>query len=1091
MADAPARITKDFLVDIGGWDVLKQAQAIVAAGRVREVRYKPPVLSAIVLVDGRDLVTRLKIGKGAADVDNLCTCREAKEYGTICPHVIAAGWAFLQQQEQASQAYAEGQQRQGKTVAAKKSTTTAKAEKPPTWKRVLADGGAAGDKSEPLHLRLILPLTFPDTLEEKATRLTLEASRESGDAATSVAWDAIPKTLEHTYAVDEDDEALLRLLERVHGAGDPPPAMTNFPAKGYPLLLRTLHGHPRVWIGKKHRIRINALSPKPRLCIRTEPDGSLDLKLESPPSTEGRRLSLPGSDLRYEWLPAREDQPAQLRKCFTLSGPYAALLDGPVSIPAADAGNFLARELPALSRLVEIDDQGIGQHLTFDTPEPEIRARIDGSLAGVTVRLNAAYPAGAFPLEPALLEGDPPAAAWKTNPEQPMRFWKRSVPKELAALREVGKRGFRPGQKDASYFFLNQERAVGDFLANVLPRWRRRWKVSYGERFQQLLPRLEYVEPEITLQSFGSASSGEDWLSLDITPRLARGGQAASHLDPAEIQRWLQTGKSHERTGDDRILLLPTAGWREMQEVLADAQLLQEPGKMRLNPAHALGLVETIQAQGWSLSGESDWQANHLEGDPLKALPASLSGLLRPYQKQGIRWLCGLANSKFGGVLADEMGLGKTLQMLALLWWLREQNKDKTPSLVVCPTSLVDNWAAEAARFVPEMKVLALHGPGRKKLFDRMEKQDLVITSYALLRRDLPEYPVGEFQSVILDEAQHIKNRASQNAKSAKALQSAHRFVLTGTPLENSLEDLWSIFDFAMPGYMGGAKDFADRYAAPISKGDDAVQARLRHRLRPFLLRRTKEDVRDLPPKLEQVSLVDLSEEQEQAYRSLLDAGRKAVFDGSGKSGQGRNKIAVLTTLLRLRQCVCDLRLLGGKDETRGDWKEPSAKLELAMELLNEAIDGGHRVLIFSQFVRLLSLLRERLETEDIAYAYLDGSTRNRAEVVKKFQSDPSQSAFLISLKAGGTGLNLTGADTVLHLDPWWNPAVEDQATARAHRIGQDKPVTSYKLIARGTVEEKILKLQERKRELFTANVTSEELFVENLSWDEIEQLLE
>ncbi len=1092
------RITQDFLVDIGGWEVLKQAKAMVAAGRVSAVRYRPPILSAIVQVDGRDLITRLKIGKGAANVENLCTCREAKEYGTICAHVVAAGWAYLQQQEAASAAYAQGQARQGKasTAAKKSQPTQAKA---PTWKRVLAGSDGAGGKSEPLALTLLLPLTFPGCLQEKATRLILEASTEEiappeSSPPKSKPWDSIPKTLDHTYTVSEDDEALLALLERVHGVGDPPPGLTNFPAKGYPLLLRALDGHPRVWLGKKERLRVIARAPKPTLRLLTQTDGGLRLELQSADSATKpvQTIKLPGSDIRYAYTSATVEHPATLQRLFSLPGAYAALLEGPVELAPDQAGTFLARELPALSRVMEIDNAGLGDRLGFETPLPEIHAVLDGSLAGVTIRLRAKYPGGEFPLPPSLLTEAVSEASWQQVNGQAHQFWRRNVNAERAALTELTKRGFESGKRDAGYFYLNQERAVGDFLANILPRWKQRWTITYGERFRQLAPRLDYVEPEITLQWNDDASSGEDWLSLDISPRSARSGADVAQLDPAEIQRWLQTGQSHQRTEDDRILLLPTAGWTEMQEVLADADVSQHSGAMRLGAAQASGLLETVRAQGWSLSSQSNWPPEETETDPIASLPTELRDLLRPYQAQGIQWLAGLVRGRFGGVLADEMGLGKTLQMLATLWWLKTEQKATGPALVICPTSLVDNWAAEAARFTPDFSVLCLHGPHRQQLFSEMDQHDLVITSYALLRRDLDAYPVQDFAAVILDEAQHIKNPASQNAKAAKALASPHKFVLTGTPLENSLQDLWSVYDFALPGYLGTAQDFKQRYVSPINSGDDAVQTRLRHRLRPFLLRRTKEDVvQDLPPKLEQVSLVDLSAEQTEVYQSLLQAGRRAVFDGSGKSGQGKNKIAVLTTLLRLRQCVCDLRLLDGKKQPTTEWREPSAKLDLAMELLNEAMDGGHRVLIFSQFVSLLALLRQRLEEEKITYAYLDGSTRKRAEVVKKFQCDESQSAFLISLKAGGTGLNLTGADTVLHLDPWWNPAVEDQATARAHRIGQDKPVTSYKLIARGTVEEKILRLQEKKRELFTANVTSEELFVENLSWDEIEALLE
>ena len=328
-----------------------------------------------------------------------------------------------------------------------------------------------------------------------------------------------------------------------------------------------------------------------------------------------------------------------------------------------------------------------------------------------------------------------------------------------------------------------------------------------------------------------------------------------------------------------------------------------------------------------------------------------------------------------------------------------------------------------------------------------------------------------------------------------KAVRAEHRLVLTGTPLENSVLDLWSIFDFLMPGYLGTADDFRERYEIPISRERDAgSMARLSRRVKPFLLRRRKTEVaRDLPAKLEHVSWCELTPEQAATYRQLLDATRREVEGAVGDAGLARSRMIVLTALLRLRQACCDLRLLGDAPppgESAGEEVPTSGKFQLFAELLDEVLDGGHRVLVFSQFTRMLALLREHLAAREVAHCYLDGSTTDRAAVVGRFQGDPSIPVFLISLKAGGVGLNLTGADTVIHFDPWWNPAVEDQATDRAHRIGQTRVVTSYKLITRGTVEEKILTLQQRKRELVAAALTDEEAFAGSLSWDEIRELL-
>jgi SNF2 family DNA or RNA helicase len=402
-------------------------------------------------------------------------------------------------------------------------------------------------------------------------------------------------------------------------------------------------------------------------------------------------------------------------------------------------------------------------------------------------------------------------------------------------------------------------------------------------------------------------------------------------------------------------------------------------------------------------------------------------------------------------------------------------------------------------------------------LFDRIPGSELVVTSYALVRRDAERYAGMEFDTVVLDEAQHIKNRQTQNAQAVKAIRARYRVVLTGTPLENSVLDLWSIFDFLMPGYLGAAPDFRERYEIPITREKNPeAQARLARRLKPFILRRLKREVaRDLPAKIEQVSFCELTQDQRAVYQQLLEATRKEVLDATGAQGLARSRMVVLTALLRLRQVCCDLRLLGLEGETQGpntggtripltpslsptgegarsagEGAATSGKVEMFEELLEEVLDGGHRVLVFSQFTSMLALLKERLTAEGVEFCYLDGSTTNRAAVVERFQKAPDIPVFLIGLKAGGVGLNLTGADTVIHFDPWWNPAVEDQATDRAHRIGQQRVVTSYKLITRDTIEEKILLLQQRKREVIKAMIGDEAAFTEALSWDEIQELL-
>jgi len=540
--------------------------------------------------------------------------------------------------------------------------------------------------------------------------------------------------------------------------------------------------------------------------------------------------------------------------------------------------------------------------------------------------------------------------------------------------------------------------------------------------------------------------------------------------------------------------------------VLRDCAPRQHEKGYRLNDVQAGFLDATLRQQpGWQVQAPAAWRERtarqsgqaKLECPPL----GLLEDVLRPYQKQGVAWLQFLRENRFGGILADEMGLGKTLQTLAFLRALRNeiacapdlnpQSTIRNPHLIICPTSLVFNWVAEAKKFTPEFKVLALQGADRHGLFEAIPKSDLIITSYALIRRDAERYQELEFDTLVLDEAQHIKNRQTQNAVAVKAVRANQRLVLTGTPMENSVLDLWSIFDFLMPGYLGAAQDFRERYEQPITRDKDfAAQSRLGRRLRPFILRRLKREVaKDLPAKLEQVSYCELTGDQQEVYQQVLAVSRNEVMAAVGANGLAKSRMIVLNALLRLRQICCDLRLL--KMEAAKFTDENSGKLEMFGELLEEAIDGGHRVLVFSQFVSMLALLKEKLAADTMEFCYLDGSTTNRGAVVEKFQANDKIPVFLISLKAGGVGLNLTGADTVIHFDPWWNPAVEDQATDRAHRIGQTRVVTSYKLITRGTVEEKILALQQRKRAVIKATLGGEESLVENLTWEEIQGLFE
>jgi SNF2 family DNA or RNA helicase len=443
---------------------------------------------------------------------------------------------------------------------------------------------------------------------------------------------------------------------------------------------------------------------------------------------------------------------------------------------------------------------------------------------------------------------------------------------------------------------------------------------------------------------------------------------------------------------------------------------------------------------------------------------------IRPYQAFGAAWMSSLMAAGFGGVLADDMGLGKTLQVLTLLQARREQTDKPGTALLVVPTSLLHSWQDQAAQFTPQLRLLILHGTHRKALHDQMTSVDLVVTTYALLARDKDILAKVDWDLVIVDEAQVLKNPASQTAKALRDIPTKGRLALTGTPMENSLQDLWTLFDWVVPGLLGDRKTFQAVFRTPIEKqGDRAAQARLNRRVRPFLLRRTKDAVAtELPPRTEILERVELSKPQQALYEAVRSQMDARVREAVASKGLAASRITILDALLKLRQVCCDPALVKS-EAARG--VSDSAKRARLRELLEELVAEGRRVLVFSQFVEMLALIAKDLNGMGIKYLTLTGQTRDRAAVLRDFKEGDAP-VFLISLKAGGVGLTLTEADTVILYDPWWNPAVERQAMDRAHRIGQDKPVFVHRLVAAGTVEERILALQAKKQALADALLT-------------------
>ena len=655
-------------------------------------------------------------------------------------------------------------------------------------------------------------------------------------------------------------------------------------------------------------------------------------------------------------------------------------------------------------------------------------------------------------------------------------------------------------------FWLRNRHKTLNFLATHGTELREHQGAEFTENFERNTAHIQAVDLVADIREAGE--------HYDVTLALKAGTAPET-----EILNAVNTSRSYIENGKEIYLVDPTRLARLQAAHQALAGEREAMGGLRRQ--HRIARARVAEAQEilaeaaphfqppetWRERSTALLQLSTLAPAPV---PPALAAILRPYQKLGVAWLWYLYGQKLGGILADEMGLGKTLQALALLAARHARAlsargpalDSRRASLVVCPASLMENWRREAARFTPELRVLVHHGDRRATTAAELAGPDLIITSYGTLTRDDELFSTVEFDLILVDEAQHLKNRRTQAAQSLRTLRGAGRFLLTGTPLENSLDDLRSLFEFLMPGFLAAVP--------PGVRGGDRAwyDERLRVQTAPYILRRTKLAVApELPEKIEQVIYCEPTSRQAAIYRRMQETTEQELskLAATGAS-EGRLRLATLTQLLRLRQICCDPRLIeSGRAEddvtNRPKSDQPtkdrppysdSAKLEAFRELLAESIDEGHRMLVFSQFTSLLGLLRKELEAEGVSLCYLDGSmtARARQAAVDRFQGDDTIPVFLISLKAGGTGLNLTGADVVVHFDPWWNPAAEAQATDRAHRIGQTRVVTSYKLICAGTVEEKVMALQDTKRALLADVFEASDLAAAKLGLADLRDLL-
>ncbi len=720
------------------------------------------------------------------------------------------------------------------------------------------------------------------------------------------------------------------------------------------------------------------------------------------------------------------------------------LLEPEMSFPANQVDRvltFFGAHLPRYRMALKAD----GIEVDEET-EPAILITVEGQAERVKLQLAARYGTVTVPISP--------VATHLGYAGSGTKLYRRREELERAAAKVLTDQGLKFDQADNTF------EGVGDaaiyFWAKGQKELPKEWE-RFGVREERVKLRPK-LKPKIKV-----GMSGVNWFELD-----AEFVTDDQKVDLGAVRMWLDSKKRFIALGDGSYAEADPAEMKRIADLLEEAGAL--PGKTRTRlPLYQAAALEMLTDLGEfsEVEEKAKTAIRSLKaqgGIPDIAAPDALEAELRHYQVAGLSWLYFLHRHGLSGILADDMGLGKTLQALSLLLKIRETD-GKKPTLVVAPTSVLPNWEREAQKFAPTLQTAVWHGSDRKEKAASLKDVDLVLTSYALIRRDLEELSKVGFRYVILDEAQNIKNADSATAQACKSLPSDLRLALTGTPLENRLSELWSIFDFLMPGFLGSASTFSERYEHPIQvQGSPEAKDRLRRRIQPFILRRLKTEVaKDLPPRTETVSYCEMEPGQAALYREVLDESRRKVSEAIEKQGFNRSRVSILAALMRLRQVCCDPRLL---KMPAGTLLPPSAKLERFMEMVDDLVAEGHRALVFSQFTQMLELLTQAADARGLKYMYLDGRTKDRMARVDAFNDPNGPPLFFISLKAGGTGLNLTAADYVIHFDPWWNPAVEDQATDRTHRIGQTKSVFSYKLITRNTVEEKILTLQRRKKEL-------------------------
>jgi len=872
--------------------------------------------------------------------------------------------------------------------------------------------------------------------------------------SVGLAWQALFPT---------PDRDALRLLARFE-SGNPRHPAVDVRSEDVAELLPLLEGQRVLLEPALMQLRFSDDVLRPRFDLELVGGDTIIVKASFERPSDKRRFSLLQGGWFEGWpgwhIDTQEGIARRIDKRVSPAAMRRLLRSPTIGEPMRELARIIMQGLPKIALEVGAELPDLGQVAEVVDLPPTFRMRAGGSLVEANVSLFAAY--GDLEIQVRADGITPPVLI--QPPEEGMKR-ARCIRVDIAAQQEAANKLASLGLSadETGESFVASGDAAIRFWSEGLAELPDDWDLFVPEDLVDTQVRHKPVGV------FAKVTSGMDWLNV----KLSFESEGIS-VDRDEIRRCLAEGKRYVRLEDGSFAPLDPEAIKTMLE--REVELMMAAGKNgRLPLAQAGRVQELLQgATGTSVSAsarELFQKLSDISEIESTKKPRALKATLRPYQEAGLSWLKFIHDIGSGGVLADDMGLGKTVQTIALLLSVKQETKH-VRALIVAPTSVVTNWERELARFAPSLSVALWHGADRKGQIDVIEDSEVVITSYALLRRDEEFLSKLDLTYAILDEAQHIKNPMSATAAAAKRLRAKHRLALTGTPIENRLSEIWSIFDFVSPGLLGPLDRFEQRFSRPIEAGDYKTAQRLRATIHPFILRRTKQEVaKDLPEKIETDQICDLTGEQRAMYAQVAREVRAQVMGEVERVGLAKSQLQILAGLTKLRQAACDPRLLGLPREFTD---EDSGKLVALRELIANAVEGGHKVLVFSQFVMMLKIIERAMKEDGVAYEYLDGATKDRLERVERFQNDPTVPVFLISLKAGGTGLNLTAADTVIHFDPWWNPAVEQQATDRAHRIGQTKVVTAYRLVAAGTIEEKILLLKAKKREL-VASVLSED----------------